>query len=221
MAQDKLDRRALLLRLAAAPAAVSLGLGAQAQEAGLIAGSVCLVQPETTAGPFYLDSGLVRRDISEGRDGAPMRVRLQVVSADCVPVEGARVDVWHCDAAGDYSGVLGLQGTTFLRGTQMTDGQGVAEFQTIYPGWYPGRTPHVHYIVYLQDRRALTSQFFFTDQASATVYENVSAYAGRGGPDRLNSADGIARRAGKAAVAALNGSTDALEAALVIGIIAT
>ena len=73
-------------------------------------------------------------------------------------------------------------------------------------------------MVFLNDRTVLTSQFFFTDQATATVYDNVRPYAGRGGPDRLNNADGIARRAGQVAVAAVSGSTDALEAALVVGI---
>ncbi len=213
-----LNRRALLAHLAAAPATLSLSLRAEAQQAGLITGNVCLVQPETTAGPFYLDPGLVRRDITEGRPGAPMRLRLQVVRADCSPVEGARVDVWHCDAAGAYSGVQGLPGTTFLRGTQLSGADGVAEFATIYPGWYPGRTPHVHYIVFLDDLTVLTSQLFFADAASAAVYGNVAPYDARGLPDRPNDADGIARRAGAAAVAAVTGSTRALEAALVVGI---
>ncbi len=218
MAHENLDRRALLLRLAAAPAAMSMGLRAQAQEAGLITGTVCLVQPETTAGPFYVDPGLVRSDITEARKGVPMRLRLQVVSANCRPVSGARVDVWHCDAAGAYSGVQGAVGETFLRGTQVSGADGVVAFRTIYPGWYPGRTPHVHYMVFLDDQTVLTSQLFFPDSASATVYDNARAYSGRGRQDRSNAADGIARRAGTAAVAAVSGSTSALEAALVVGI---
>lgn len=218
MADHDPDRRALLLRLAAAPAVLPLALRAQAREAGLIAGSVCLVQPETTAGPFYLDPGLVRRDITEGRAGVPLRLRLQVVRADCTPIEAARVDVWHCDAAGDYSAFQSMPGDTFLRGTQFTAADGVAEFATIYPGWYPGRAPHVHYKVFIGERTVLTSQLFFPDAASATVYENGPAYVRRGLPDRPNGADGIARRAGAAAVAEVSGSTRALEAALVVGL---
>ncbi len=220
MTAGKLDRRALLLRLAAAPALLPLAQAAQAQQAGLITGSVCLVQPETTAGPFYVDPGLVRRDITEGRDGAPTRLRLQVVTAECAPVAGARVDVWHCDARGVYSGVQGQGGTTFLRGTQFSDEAGVAAFDTIYPGWYPGRTPHVHYKVFLNDRTVLTSQLFLPDRASATVYENVAPYAARGAQDRLNAADGIARRAGPTALAAVAGTTAALTVDLVVGVAA-
>ena len=220
MAQHNLDRRGLLKRLAMAPVAMSMTLRAQAQEAGLITGSVCLVQPETTAGPFYVDPGLVRSDITEGRPGVPLTMRLQVVSADCAPIKDARVDVWHCDAGGDYSGVLGLTGQTFLRGTQFSDAAGVVEFQTIYPGWYPGRTPHVHYIVFLDGGRSMTSQFFFPDNASRAIYENASPYLGRGVQDRANAQDGIARRAGKAAVAAVAGDTNAVSADLVVGIAA-
>ncbi len=218
MPMTGLDRRKLLARLAAAPAILPLALRAQAQEAGLIAGSVCMVQAETTAGPFYVDPGLVRRDITEGREGVPLQLRLQVVQADCAPIGGARVDVWHCDAAGDYSAFQSMPGDTFLRGTQFTGADGVAEFATIYPGWYPGRTPHVHYKVFIGETTVLTSQLFFPDQASETVYRNAAPYAARGVQDRFNRADGIARRAGKAAVAEVSGSTRALDAALVAGI---
>lgn len=218
-----LDRRSLLAALAAAPAgAIPFALRARAQQAGLIAGSVCLVQPETTAGPFYIDPGLVRRDIAEGRAGVPLRLRLQIVSAACAPIEGARVDVWHCDAAGDYSGVRSpfadTTGETYLRGTQFSAGDGVATFETIYPGWYRGRTPHIHYRVFLGDRTALTSQLFFPDTVSARIYGAAAAYSPRGNADTRNAADGIARRAGAAAVAEIAGSTARLDAALVVGL---
>ncbi len=216
-----MTRRQLLATLAAAPV-LTPALRASAQEAGLIAGNVCLVQPETTAGPFYVDPGLVRRDITEGRSGAAMDLRLQVVDARCSPIEGARVDVWHCDAAGVYSGVRApngdTRGETFLRGTQPTDGAGVAQFRTIYPGWYRGRVPHIHYIVYLDGRTALTSQLFFPDPVSDTVYDNASAYRGRGRADTPLPQDGIARRAGEAAIAQIGGSTAQLDAALVVGL---
>ena len=168
----KLSRRSLLAALAAAPlGAVPLTLQRQAQAQGLITGSVCRVQLEASAGPFYVDPGLVRRDIIEGRDGTPMTLRLQVVEADCAPIPGARVDVWQCDAAGVYSGVRsGLadaRGQSFLRGTQMTDAEGLAGFDTVFPGWYPGRTPHIHYKVFLSGRTVLTGQLYFPDAVTA------------------------------------------------------
>ncbi|MBV0913034.1 intradiol ring-cleavage dioxygenase [Anianabacter salinae] len=217
----QLTRRRLLAALAAAPI-LTPAMRASAQEAGLITGNVCLVQRETTEGPFYVDPGLVRADITEGRLGVPMSLRMQVVDAGCRPIEGARVDVWHCDAEGLYSGVRAPNGNTtgetFLRGTQMTDASGVAAFRTIYPGWYRGRTPHIHYIVFLGGQSALTSQLFFPDCVSETVYGNAAAYAARGAADTPNGADGIARRAGEAAVANVGGSTAGLDAALVVGI---
>jgi protocatechuate 3,4-dioxygenase beta subunit len=221
------DRRALLRALALLP----LGLGSRmpawaegaAADAGLIAANVCVLSPETTAGPFYVDPRLVRRDIREGRPGVPLDLALQVVDADCRPIPEARVDVWHCDAAGDYSGFArqgsrSTAGETFLRGTQATAADGVARFRTIWPGWYRGRTPHVHFKVFLDDRTALTSQLFFPDGISDRIYRAVPAYAGRGAADTTNARDGIARRAGRAAVARASGTSAGMEAALVVGI---
>ncbi len=218
----KLSRRTLLATLAAAPlGAVPLALQRQAEAQGLITGSVCRVQPEASAGPFYVDPGLVRRDITEGRPGAPMSLRLQVVRADCAPIAGARVDVWQCDAAGIYSGVQsGLadaRGQSFLRGTQMTDSEGVAGFDTIFPGWYPGRTPHIHYKVFLSGRTVLTGQLYFPDAVTAQVYR-APAYRGRGPADTVNGADFLYRRAGEVAVAEVTGTTAQLDAALVVGV---
>jgi len=107
-------RRALLRALALLPVglAVRPDWTARAAEAGLVAANVCLLSPETTEGPFYLDPRLVRRDITEGRPGVPLGLTLQVVDGDCRPLAGARVDVWHCDAAGDYSGVRQPGGRT-------------------------------------------------------------------------------------------------------------
>lgn len=217
-----LSRRSLLRALAAAPVgAVPLALAARAQDAGLITGNVCLVAPETTAGPFYVDPGLIRRDIAEDRPGTPLTLRLQVVTPACRPIAGARVDVWHCDAVGLYSGVISPLGdqrqATFLRGTQMTDGRGVATFDTIYPGWYPGRTPHIHYKVFPGAGAVLTGQLFFPDSASRQVYDTGAAYA-NGAPDTPNTRDGIARRAGDAALAAVGGTTAALTADIVVGL---
>ena len=107
---------------------------------------VCVLTPEVMQGPFYFDPGLVRADITEGRPGVPITVRMQVVDATCRPQPGARVDVWHCDARGHYSNYPGpgevrerpasTQRETFLRGTQMADDRGIVTFASIYPGWY-------------------------------------------------------------------------------------
>jgi protocatechuate 3,4-dioxygenase beta subunit len=223
------DRRAIMKSLALWPltlAAAPAWAEAAAERAGLLAANVCLLTPETTAGPFYLDPELVRSDITEGRPGAPLALALQVVDADCRPFEAARVDVWHCDAAGNYSGFPrqgsdGVQDTrseTFLRGTQLTDPRGVARFATIWPGWYRGRTPHVHYRVFLDERTLLTSQLFFPDGASEAVFRAAPYQARAAGQDVTNANDGIARRAGPRAFARVAEAGGGWEAALVVGV---
>ena len=185
------DRRTLLRALALWPlslAAAPAWAQAAADGAGLVAPNVCLLTPESTEGPYYLDPELVRADITEGLPGAPLALVLQVVDTDCRPIEGARVDVWHCDAAGNYSGYArqgsdrtrDTRGETFMRGTQFADARGVATFRTVWPGWYRGRTPHVHYKVFLDEATLLTSQLFFPDGASEAVFRGTP-YRGRAG----------------------------------------
>jgi protocatechuate 3,4-dioxygenase beta subunit len=232
----KIDRRKLLKILAAAPAAAtgfSWALAAAAKSTaagagvGLITGNVCMLTPEVTEGPYYLNPGLVRADIREDRPGIPMKLRLQVVTQDCQPVEGARVDIWHCDAQGNYSGYssqgsdarLDTSGKTFLRGTQMTDSVGIATFQTIYPGWYASRTVHIHFKVFLDKTQVLTGQIFFPDALSQYIFENAPAYGGRSGKrDMVNINDGIAQQAGEGSYAAVREQTRGYDAALVVGI---
>jgi protocatechuate 3,4-dioxygenase beta subunit len=131
-----------------------------ATSARLIAGTTCPVTPEQTEGPFYFDPGLVRADLAEGKTGVPLTLRLQIVeAAACAPSERARVDVWHCDAAGVYSGYDRERsaGARWLRGTQFADAQGIVRFNSLYPGWYTGRAPHIHVKAWLPDGRDLTS----------------------------------------------------------------
>jgi protocatechuate 3,4-dioxygenase beta subunit len=224
------ERRALLRALAAWPlAAVAAPAWAHgaADELGLVSANVCLLYPETTAGPYYLDPRLVRQDITEGRPGVPLELVLQVVDGSCRPLSGVRVDVWHCDAAGNYSGYAGqgsdraldTRGETFLRGTQLTRDDGTAGFRTIWPGWYRGRTPHIHLKVLLDEATALTSQLFFPDGVSEALYRAAPAYRVRAAAqDTTNANDGIARRAGQAAVAEVGRSDSGMQAALVVGI---
>jgi hypothetical protein len=137
---------------------------AGAQDAASPTAEVCVLTPELTEGPYYLPLNLVREDITEGKPGVPLRLRLAVVDVtnDCAPLGNAAVDIWHCDAQGFYSGVSGNPGGgadpeagagaeagTFLRGIQLTGEDGIAEFDTIYPGWYSGRTVHIHMKVHV------------------------------------------------------------------------
>lgn len=158
----------------------------------------CRLLPEKTAGPFPLEEQLVRRDVTEGAAGRPMRLGLRVLDADCAPVPGAAVEIWHCDATGDYSafrddggGKDEGPGTTFLRGTQIADAAGIVEFASIVPGWYPGRAVHVHLRVHVDDEIVRTSQLFFDPDHLAAVYA-TEPYAEFGMPDTSNAADSIA-----------------------------
>ena len=168
----------------------------------------CVVLPELTEGPFFFDLGLdrsdIRTDTSDGsrKDGLPLDVAVVVSGVDangCVPLEGALVDLWQCDADGVYSGTGAAASRTFLRGNQMTDSAGRAAFTTIYPGWYPGRAVHIHFKIRYPAGAGgsyeFTSQFFFDDAFSAQVFEQAP-YAARGLPNTSNSADFIYRNGG-------------------------
>jgi protocatechuate 3,4-dioxygenase beta subunit len=222
----RLVLRALVLAPVTALAAPAWAQRA-ASESGLIAANVCMLTPQATEGPYYIDPRLVRADITEGRPGVRLDMALQVVSGDCVPIEGARVDLWHCDAQGNYSGfarqgsdgVTDTGGETFLRGTLLTDAGGVALFHTIYPGWYRGRTAHLHYKVFLDSRSVLTSQVFLPDTLSDSIYERAAAYAGRPAEGRVrNGGDSIAMRAGAGAFAAVKAVDGGFDASLVVGV---
>ncbi len=114
------------------------------------AGSSCEATAELTEGPYYFDADALRSDIREDREGVTLRLGIRVRSAgDCAPIKDAVVDIWHCDAGGVYSGFEAGEGERYLRGTQVTNADGVAEFTTIYPGWYRGRTVHIHAKVHL------------------------------------------------------------------------
>lgn len=142
----------------------------------------CILTPEAGDGPFYLDRSLLRSDITSGRPGVPLRLAMQVVrSRDCATLAKARVDVWHADALGLYSGyaqqggVGGVSpevavGKQYLRGTQFTDAAGSVEFQTIFPSWYGGRTPHIHFKVFLGGNEVVASQIFFPDEINKEVF---------------------------------------------------
>jgi protocatechuate 3,4-dioxygenase beta subunit len=148
----------------------------------------CTLTAEQTEGPFYFDVDRIRSDIREDREGTTLRLRLRVrdQEAGCEPIRNAVVDVWHCDAEGSYSAT----GQTYLRGAQVTNADGIAEFTTIYPGWYPGRTVHIHAKVHLDRETVLTTQFYFADDVTARVFVDAP-YPGESNRDGFNASDGL------------------------------
>ena len=231
-----LDRREALKVLAMTGAAVLVGCNrgtaaasdsqiAAAGDAAAPAASAslpgCVVRPELTVGPYFVDGQLDRSDIrtdpasGAARPGKQLDLTFnvsQVTGGQCVPLAGAMVDVWHCDASGVYSGVndnmegFNTVGQKFLRGYQKTDAKGAARFTTIYPGWYRGRTVHIHFkirapwapgaqVTDAAKQYDFTSQLFFDDALSDKVFAQAP-YNAKGNRDQRNNADGIFRQSG-------------------------
>jgi protocatechuate 3,4-dioxygenase beta subunit len=178
----------------------------------------CILTPRQTEGPYFVDEHLHRSDIrsdpSDGsiKKGLPLALEIRVFAAgtgstkagngiDCKPLVGASVDIWHCDAQGIYSDVtdssFNTVGNKFLRGYQVTDTSGSVRFLTIYPGWYPGRTVHIHFKIRTDPKYAqaqeFTSQLYFNDSISDLVYARQQAYARKGfyQPRTRNEGDSI------------------------------
>lgn len=223
-------------------AAITPQAGATAAVADLFAGSnTCVLTASTTQGPYYFDADKVRGDIREDRQGTPLRVAIKVQDSEkCAPIAGAVVEIWHCDAAGLYSGAEaqsqgggagGPQGAPpsggpqgggpggpppsgapgggpgggragdmadltptddkrYLRGAQVTDANGIVQFTTIWPGWYRGRTVHIHAMVHVGDDRTLTTQVMFDEDLNAKVFTS-EPYARHTGRDTFNDDDTI------------------------------
>ncbi|OIJ63922.1 intradiol ring-cleavage dioxygenase [Streptomyces mangrovisoli] len=171
-------RRTVLIATGTTAAALAVGAAAAPQTATAqqtprmtpaaaeAAAAVCSLTKEMTEGPYYLDGALVRSDVTEGKAGVPLKLSLTVVDSACTPLSGALVEIWHCDALGEYSGYVGNNGHsesddgTFLRGGVLTDSSGLAALTSIYPGWYRGRCIHVH--VKVHTGVTLTSDGSFT-----------------------------------------------------------
>jgi protocatechuate 3,4-dioxygenase beta subunit len=186
--------------------------------------------PEMTEGPYFLDLNLVRSNIVEDRTGAPLVLNLSVVEASTGrPIQGAMVDVWHCDADGLYSGFLaastgrgsGTDTSTFLRGAQLTDARGNVAFNTVYPGWYQGRTVHIHVKVRVAGKEIHTGQFFFDDNTTDTIYAATAPYSSRSNRSTRNANDGIYRSGGDASTLAVQPSGAGYAAAMAMGVATT
>ncbi len=162
-----------------------------------------VLAPEMTEGPYYLDLNLVRADVTEDREGAPLALNFTVVdSSTSAAINGAAIDIWHCDANGLYSGFVSASASansggstsddgTFLRGTQLTDASGKAAFATIYPGWYQGRAVHIHTKVHVSGKVIHVGQLFFDDTFTDTVYAANAPYSSRSARGTRNANDNI------------------------------
>ena len=171
----------------------------------------CVVSPAQTEGPYFVDDKLNRSDIrsdpSDGsvKEGVPLQLTLrvsQVGSNGCTPLAGATVDIWHCDALGVYSDVsdpgFNTTGKKFLRGYQVTDANGTVKFTTIYPGWYQGRTVHIHFKIRTTasgQNSEFTSQLFFDDTLTDKVHAQAP-YASKGQRSLRIAGDGIFQNGG-------------------------
>ena len=190
----------------------------------------CAVTPSETEGPYPDKTGMItnsaflRRDITEGRSGLPLTLTLTIVNvtSSCSPVSNASVEIWQCDASGDYSEYPqpGFDGTgqTFLRGIQTTDTNGQVTFTTIYPGWYAGRATHIHVDVVRSGVLVKTTQIAFPESVTAAVYAS-GVYASKGQNSTTNASDNVFSDGTTSEMATLTGSTaSGYTATLTIGI---
>jgi protocatechuate 3,4-dioxygenase beta subunit len=186
----------------------------------------CTLTAATTQGPYYFDADKIRSDVREDKQGAQLRLALQVQDSEtCRPIPHAVVEIWHCDAGGLYSGAEAASGgggtpptgppptgtpptgtpppggdadleptddERYLRGAQVTNQRGIVEFTTIWPGWYRGRTVHVHVMVHVGNEKTLTTQLMFDEALNAEVLAQ-QPYAQRTGRDTFNEDDSIYR----------------------------
>jgi protocatechuate 3,4-dioxygenase beta subunit len=195
-----------------------LSSAAASRRTSLTAATSCILTPEQTEGPYYIPKEKVRSNLVEKRPGTALRLRLVVVNAStCKPIKGAAVDIWHCDAGGIYSGFMsastgGPSGSgptdhhTFLRGIQFTDAKGVVQFHTLYPGWYRGRTVHIHVKVHLGSATGHvvhTGQLFFPDSLTSKVYRAAPYKARAAARDTFNNSDSIYASGGRQSMLAV------------------
>lgn len=161
----------------------------------------CVLTCQQTIGPCYYAADLIRSDITEGKVGFPVRLAFRVVNVDtCSPIQNASIDIWHTDNNGIYSAPIStfcngtdtaVQSQRFGRGIQFTDADGMAYFTTIYPGWYSGRTTHIHATIRINNTSIVTTQFYFADRISEFIYRNHPNYISRPNRNTTNTSDNI------------------------------
>jgi protocatechuate 3,4-dioxygenase beta subunit len=224
---SRFTRRASLLRflgLAAAASGSSAwklesadGAGPPAVSSGAVS---CVLTPELTEGPYYVAGEKLRRDVTAGKKRMPLLLKLNILNVStCRPIANATVEIWHCDAKGAYSGaVANNPGTNFLRGAQKTNAKGVATFQTIYPGWYPGRAVHIHVKVHVGGAVVHTGQLFFPAAITNAVYKTAPYKSHGAQPDTPNASDSIYRNGGDKGMVKLTRNGTGYVGAVAMGI---
>lgn len=199
MEHRKVGRREAIGMLGAAGASLTLGCGSDTPTSpsptttpATGTNSTCAVTPTETAGPFPSLSDLIRSDIREGKVGSTLTLTITVVNTNnnCSPVAGASVEIWQCDAAGNYSQYGTQTGQTYLRGIQTTNSNGEVTFTTIYPGWYQGRATHIHVEVVRNGSSVKVTQIAFPESTTAAVYA-TGIYVSRGSNPTSNTSDNI------------------------------
>jgi protocatechuate 3,4-dioxygenase beta subunit len=211
-----MTRREALAAATAGGAAVMMGgeLGRAGGVEEAFAAATCVMTPNLAIGPYFVEEKLNRSDVRGDREGVATTLTMHVFDfdKDCAAVPSAQIDIWHCDALGTYSDVQqnGTKGQTWLRGFQTTDAKGVATFVTIFPGYYQGRTTHIHVRVRVNELD-FTTQIFFTEDQAATV-NGVAPYTSNNsnGTRLKNAQDGIYQQGGAdVLLVTLAGTTDA------------
>jgi protocatechuate 3,4-dioxygenase beta subunit len=221
------SRRGVMAAGLASAALAPRLMAADAKPAPVPGGTnICFIHPDTVDGPYYENKAIIRSDITEGKKGIPIEVRVTLVDAQCRPLANARVDAWQADAQGIYSDFpnqgdnldIATPGETFLRGTQTTDANGLVVFRSIYPGWYRGRTAHIHFKIYIDGRTRLTSQIFFPDALNEWIYQNVPEYQRPLTRDTINVTDWIMAEATRGAVAQVKEEADRYVVSITYGV---
>jgi protocatechuate 3,4-dioxygenase beta subunit len=153
----------------------------------------CTLIPSETAGPFPLDLTTnpfyFRQDIREAEAGVQLNLKLKIIGKNnCLPMANVRVNIWHCNNKGNYSGYASEVGLTYSRGYQMTDANGEVDFITHFPGWYNGRVCHIHFQVFVSSVYAAVSQLTFPNTEKNAIYAaNPSLYANGSDPKTPNT----------------------------------
>jgi len=173
---------------ATSPSATSTTTGTTTESSN----AACVVTPTETIGPYPSLTSIVRTDIRENKQGTVLTLTIKVVNvnAACAAVSGANVEIWQCDATGNYSEYGSQTTQTYLRGIQTTNASGEVTFTTIYPGWYQGRATHIHIEVKTGGVSRKATQIAFPESVNNTVYAS-GVYASRGSNPMSNLSDGI------------------------------